>query len=144
MIRGRQRSGVQLPVHRHWQPVQHDDGRRDHKLRQVGGGVVAEHGGIDGCTGAGDDVGDDVLLAGGIFASDHGSLGDAGVAGQGGGDLSSLDVEPADLDLAISTPGEHQLPILPAARSPVRYIRAPATPNGHATNRCAVSPGRFR
>ncbi len=28
------------------------------------------------------------------------------------------------------------------ARSPVRYIRAPAGPNGHAANRCAVRPGR--
>src|SRR6202042_202926 len=27
------------------------------------------------------------------------------------------------------------------ARSPVRYIRTPAGPNGHATNRPAVSPG---
>ena len=29
-------------------------------------------------------------------------------------------------------------------RSPVRYIRCPAPPNGHATNRSAVSPGRPR
>ena len=30
------------------------------------------------------------------------------------------------------------------ARSPVRYIRSPAAPNGHAMNRSAVSPGRPR
>src|SRR5205085_4302116 len=29
------------------------------------------------------------------------------------------------------------------ARSPVRYIRPPGTPNGHATNRSALSPGWF-
>ena len=30
------------------------------------------------------------------------------------------------------------------ARSPVRYIRSPGPPNGHATNRSPVSPGRPR
>ena len=30
------------------------------------------------------------------------------------------------------------------ARSPVRYIRSPAAPDGHATNRSAVRPGRPR
>src|SRR5580700_5237797 len=35
-------------------------------------------------------------------------------------------------------PGFHR------ARSPVRYIRSPPDPNGHATNRSPVSPGRPR
>ena len=66
------------------------------------------------------------------------------VRGQHRLDLAGLDPEPADLHLIIGPPGEHQLPAggVHRARSPVRYIRSPPAPNGHATNRSAVSPGR--
>ncbi len=66
-----------------------------------------------------------------------------GQRGQHRLDLTGLDPEPADLHLVIGPPGEHQLPVraVHRARSPVRYIRSPPAPNGHATNRSAVSPG---
>ena len=95
---------------------------------------------------AGDHVADQPLVARGVLADDHHRLGHPGVGGQHRLDLAGLDPEPADLHLVIGPPGELQLPrpAVHRARSPVRYIRSPPAPNGHATNRSAVSPGRPR
>ena len=67
-----------------------------------------------------------------------------GQAGQHRLDLARLDPEPADLHLLIGPAREHQLPVRgstgPDPRSGTSAPR-PA-PNGHATNRSAVSPAR--
>ena len=68
------------------------------------------------------------------------------LGGQHGLDLAELDPEPADLDLVIGPAQVLQLPVRrstgPGPRSGTSA--APAGPNGHATNRSAVSPGRPR
>ena len=66
--------------------------------------------------------------------------------GQHGLDLARLDPEPADLHLVVGPAQEHQLAV---ARSTAPGRRCgtsarPAGPNGSATNRSAVSPGRPR
>ena len=93
-----------------------------------------------------DHVAGQPLVAGGVLADDHRGLRHPRAGGQHRLDLARLDPEPADLDLVIGPPGEHQLPrpAVHLARSPVRYIRSPPAPNGHATNRSAVSPARPR
>ena len=82
----------------------------------------------------------------GVLAGDHHGLGHARAGSQHRLDLARLDPEPADLHLVISparrTPATP--PAVHRARSPVRYIRSPPAPNGHATNRSPVSPGRPR
>ena len=59
-------------------------------------------------------------------------------------DLLQLDPHAADLDLLVGPAEELHVPSArQRARSPVRYSRAPATPeNGSATKRSAVSPAR--
>ena len=70
----------------------------------------------------------------------------AGCAASGRLDLAGLDPEAADLHLVVGAAEELQLPVagVHRTRSPVRYIRSPAAPNGQATNRSAVRPGRPR
>ena len=87
--------------------------------------------------------------AGGGRASsrgDDGGLGDAGRAVQRRLDLAGLDAEAADLDLVVGAAQvlEPCRRAVQRARSPVRYIRLPGAPNGSATNRAAVRPGRPR
>ena len=56
-------------------------------------------------------------------------------------DLAGLDAEAAQLHLLSARPRKSSTPSgRQRARSPVRYIRLPAGPNGSATNRSAVSP----
>ena len=75
----------------------------------------------------------------------HGAL-YVGVTGQYGFDLAQLDAEAAQLHLVVG-PAEVGA-ALPSSvhltTSPVRYIRAPGGPYGLATNRSAVSAGRWR
>ena len=89
------------------------------------------------------DITHQTLVAGTVLAGDHHRLRHPIQPGQRGLHLTQLDAIPADLDLLISTP---QIPSCPSApqhtRSPVRYIRAPGPPNGHATNRDPVNPAR--
>src|SRR6476659_11168940 len=50
---------------------------------------------------------------------------------------------PRILTCSSARPRSRSCPSAPQhTRSPVRYIRAPATPNGHATNRDPVNPAR--
>ena len=58
-------------------------------------------------------------------------------------DLARLNAKAAQLHLLVGPPNELQHPVArQRAKSPVRYIRLPAAPNGSATNRSAVSPRR--
>ena len=93
--------------------------------------------------GGGDHVGDQPPVAGHVLPDGHRGLATPGQRGQHRLDLAGLDPEPADLDLVIGPPGEHQLPVgRPAGQVPGPVHPLPARPNGHATNRSAVSPGR--
>ena len=56
-----------------------------------------------------DDIGDQARLARLVLPRDHHGLRHARVRGQHGLDLTGLDPEPADLDLLVGPPGEHQL-----------------------------------
>ena len=80
-----------------------------------------------------------------VVADRDDRLGDARAAGQGRFDLAEFDAEAADLDLEVAaargTPAARRP--FQRARSPVRYIRSPGPPNGSATNRSAVGPGRW-
>ena len=58
----------------------------------------------------GHDVGHQPLVAGGVLADGHRGPGHPRAASQHGLDLARLDPVPADLDLVIGPPGEHQLP----------------------------------
>jgi hypothetical protein len=72
----------------------------------------------------------------GSSCRDHDRLGEVAVLQQRGLDLAQLDPEPADLDLVVGPPEELQLPAgVHRTTSPVRYIRPPPAPNGHARNR---------
>ena len=83
------------------------------------------------------------LAPGTVLARNHRSLRNRPMPNQRRLDLARLDPEPAHLHLRIRTPKELQHPVAaPARKVPVRYIRLPATPNGSATNRSAVSPAR--
>ena len=86
------------------------------------------------------------LVAGSVLAGDHRRLGHPRAGGQHRLDLARLDPEPADLDLIIGPPGEHQLarPARPLGQVPGPVHPLPADPNGHAMNRSAVSPARPR
>src|SRR6202042_823714 len=131
------RGGVQLPVHRDRQRIQHHDRRRDHELRQPARHVLAQSlrrvpavravGAFRGA-GSGDDVADQLAAAGGVLAGDHHCLPHPRMAGQHRGDLTGLNPEPADLHLPIGTPGEHQLTIHPPHQIPGPVHPAPPGP----------------
>ena len=96
--------------------------------------------------GRGDDVADQPLAAGLVLARDHRRLRHPRVArparprsrrARSGSRGSSPARRPAR-----RTPARP--PCVQRTRSPVRYIRSPAAPNGQATNRSAVSPARPR
>ncbi len=57
-------------------------------------------------------VGDEALVARGVFAGDHRRLSDLGLAHQGGLDLAGLDAEAADLDLLVGPAVEEQVAVL--------------------------------
>ncbi len=79
-----------------------------------------------------------------ILTGDHRRLPHPLQRSQSSLNLTQLNAIPADLDLLINPTHILQLPITtPGTKSPVRYIRDPEPPNGHATNRDPVNPARF-
>ena len=91
----------------------------------------------------GDHVPGQPLVAGGVLADGHRGLRHPGQRGQHGLDLARLDPEPADLDLVIGPAQVLQLPVGGSTGpGPRSGTSAPPRPNGHATNRSAVSPAR--
>ena len=54
-------------------------------------------------TGGGNDIADETLVAGTVFAGDDRGLGDAIMLTERGLDLAGLDAEAADLDLMVGT-----------------------------------------
>ena len=139
----RQRPAVELAVRRQRQPIQHHKRRRNHVVRKA----AAQHAPAApqhrerGRRGR-HHIGHQPLAAGLILARNHRSLrtpqGDAPAPPRSrrarcGSRASSPAHRRARRNS--STPSARQ-----RARSPVRYIRLPAGPNGSATNRSAVSP----
>ena len=76
--------------------------------------------------GARDDVGRQVLVAGGVGHHDGGGLADGGMEPQHRFDLVELDAKTAQLHLAIGTPHEQQLAVAAAARAIARAVHARA------------------
>src|SRR3979409_2404460 len=82
IVGGRARGGgpqslaVELAAGRERQRVEHDDGGRDHIVRQAAREMLAQRRGVRRLTMGGDDVGDEALVAGTILASDYRGLGD--------------------------------------------------------------------
>src|SRR5580692_6631815 len=129
-VGGGQGTAVQFPVRGQRQGVQDGERRGDHV---VGQGVLEPAAQVAGVGGGGaggrDQVGGELLAAGGVLAGDHGGVGDGGVGGQGGLDLAGLDPEPADLDLLIGAAQVLQLPVTgPAGQVPGRVHPAAGRP----------------
>ena len=90
-------------------------------------------------------IGHKPLVARGVLPRDHRRLRHAPVPHQRRLDLAWLDREAAHLHWLSARPRKSKTPSArQRARSPLRYIRLPAGPNGSATNRSAVSPARPR
>src|SRR5260221_7872040 len=121
-----QRLAVELAARRQGQPVERDEGCRQHVVGQGARKVAAEVGrlGPVGC--GGHDVGDKAPFARRLVASDDDGLGDAGMAGKRRLDLAELDAEAADLDLMIGAADELQLAGLPPANEVARAVHAAA------------------
>nr|WP_268915961.1 hypothetical protein [Actinomadura logoneensis] len=128
-----ERRAVQLAGRGERQPVQDDEHRRDHELRQPGGDEAAQLGGrhpggqvhvpvpsaLGGLTGppGRDDVADQVAARGQVVRGHHG-LRDAGVRGQRRLDLAGFDPEAAHLELRVVAAGVLQ----GAAGGPAREV----------------------
>ncbi len=89
------------------------------------------------------DVGDQAPVAGPVLADDDRRRPDRRVGGEDRLDLTGLDAETADLHLVVGAADNSSRPsAVRRTRSPVRYMRSPGAPDGQATKRSAVSPGR--
>ncbi len=123
------------------QLLQHDHRGRNHVDRKP----IEQSGADRGRIGAAGDVADEALVARAVFAGDHRRLLDAVEFGQGGVDFAELDAVAADLDLLVGAAQILQLPVGAPAHQvagAVHPVRCPGSPNGHATNREAVSGAR--
>ncbi len=101
-LRGGEGGPVQLAVDGQGQPVQDDDGRRDHMGGQAPRGVGAQLARVGTAgTGGGDGVGHQPPVAGPVLAQRHHGLCDRRVAGQRGLDLAGLDPESAQFHLRV-------------------------------------------
>ena len=107
VVRSRQRPGVQLAVDGDRQRRHADDGGRDHVARQP----VRQRGARLGRVCRADDVTDQALVAGTVFAGDHRRVLDAGQLGQCRTDIAQFDAVAADLDLLVGAAEVVQLPI---------------------------------
>ncbi len=88
-------------------------------------------------------VGGQALVAAATLGGNDHRLGHAGMAGQHRSISPSLDPVAAQLDLVVSAAEDSAPVAAPAARSPVRYRRAPGRrPKRSGTNLSAVSSGR--
>ncbi len=92
------------------------------------------------------DVGDQALLApAGPRATTTAACAHRGCCAQRGLDLAELDPEAADLDLVVGAAEELQLAVGAPAHEVAGAVHPrPGPPNGSATNRSAVRPGRPR
>ena len=91
----------------------------------------------------GDDIGDQALVAGRSSRAITDGLRDAGVLAERGLDLAELDAEAADLDLVVDAAEELERAVGPPAREVAGAVQPlPGAPNGSATKRSAVRPGR--
>src|SRR6202047_5285924 len=106
--------------------------------------MLAQHRGVRRVTGGGDDIADEVLVAGTIFAGDHRGLGAAVMRTERGLDLAGLGTEAADLDLMIGTAEEIECAVSAPARTIAGAVHAAARrPERRAKERCAGGPGRW-
>ncbi len=106
-VGGGQGGPVQLAVGQVREPVEGDDGGRDHVVGQPGGDMGAQLGGVGV---RGDHVGHQ-QLAGVFLTYRHQSLSDGGMGGEGGLDLGRFDAEAADLDLVVGAAEVVQAPV---------------------------------
>ena len=143
LLRRRQRTTVELAVGRQRKPLQHHKRRRHHVLGKALPQMRTQHRRIRNRSTRRNNIANQPLAPGAVLARNHRSLRNIPMPNQRSLDLARLDPEPAHLHLRIRTPQELQHPVTtPARKSPVRYIRLPAAPNGSATNRSAVRPAR--
>src|SRR5258708_13579256 len=84
--------------------------------------MLAQHRGVRGMTGGGNDVAHEALVASMVFASDNRGLGDAIMLTEHGFDLAGLDAEAADLELMVGTAEKMQR----ALGSPPRTVAGSA------------------
>src|SRR5258708_13600081 len=91
--------------------------------------MLAQHRGVRGMTGGGNDVAHEALVASMVFASDNRGLGDAIMLTEPGFDLAGLDAEAADLELMVGTAEKIQRapgPPPPTAPGPVHAAAWPS------------------
>ena len=88
--------------------------------------MLAQHRGVRRMTGGGDDIADEALVAGTVFAGDDRGLGDAVMLTERGLDLAGLDAEAADLDLMVGTAEKMQRALGPPARTVAGAVHAAA------------------
>ena len=155
ILRCRQRTAIQLPVHRHRQRIQHHHRSRNHIVRQhpshmstqLASQTLYQFTASNGVgVGSRDHIADQPLIARLVLTHHHRGLRDQ---------PDARPVPPRSRPARCGSPGsspDHRpdpgTPTGPRrfhrTTSPVRYIRSPAGPNGQATNRSAVKPARPR
>src|SRR5215213_940408 len=133
-LRSRQRPPVKLAVRRQRQMIQHHNSRRNHVVRQTPPQRRPQRRNVQTSPRRRHHIADQTPVPGNVLARNHRSLRNTRLTRQRRLNLPRLNPEAPDLHLAVR----------PRARSPLRYIRLPAAPNGSATNRSAVSPERPR
>ncbi|RPK91046.1 hypothetical protein EES47_07140 [Streptomyces sp. ADI98-12] len=101
---GGQGEPVELAVGGQRQRVQDHQGRRDHELRQSGGGVGADRPRVQGAAGLRDEVGDQPSGAGPVLPGGDDGTADVRVGGEHRLDLPRLDAQTADLHLVVAAP----------------------------------------
>ena len=153
--RRRQRPAVELAVRRQRQPFQHDERRRHHVVGQQRGEMLPQHRSVDRrCAGLRHHVGHKPqrAVAFGIRTRPAPSRrATTAACATPSCRFSAASISPGSIrkprsfTCASARPRKSSTPSArQRARSPVRYIRPPAGPNGSATNRSAVSPARPR
>ncbi len=103
LIGGRKGVAIELAAGRERQRVEHNERGGDHVVRQSARQMLAQHRGVRGMTGGGNDIAHEALVASMVFASDNRGLGDAIMLTEHGFDLAGLDAEAADLELMVGT-----------------------------------------
>src|SRR6202011_620452 len=117
LIGGWQGVAIELAARRERQRVEHDERGGDHVVRQDSRQMLAQHRCVRRMTGGGNDIADEALVAGMVFAGDDRSLGDAIMLTERRLALAGLDEEAADLELMVGTAEKMQRALGPPARA---------------------------
>src|ERR1700726_3446616 len=131
LVGGRQGVAIELAAGRERQRIEHDEGGGDHVVRQGARQMLVQHRRVRRMTGGGNDIADEALVAGMVFAGDDRSLGAAIMLTERGLDLAGLDAEAADLELMVGTAEKMQR----ALGTPARTVAGAVHPAARRSER---------